>query len=226
MATTAAQPATNLVGDDQSVMLCGIDWRGYSLILRVRGERSTPKMIYLDGSLLLVSPSYVHEFRKKRLGSLVTVVVEELDIDHVPAASTTFRRRGKRGGVEGDEAFYLTNAMQVQGKRSIDLRTDPPPDLAIEAVHTHDAQMAVEVYRRLRVPEVWICDEEQLRILVRQVNGRYRAAESSAAFPFLRAEEIFAWVTRPTAGSETVWLKELRRWVRETLAPRRAAAQS
>jgi Uma2 family endonuclease len=223
MATTIpTRSVSATVEGDQCVTLHDLDWKGYLTMLRLRGERPVPRMVYLDGSLQLVSPSYVHEFLKKRLGTFVLEVVVELGIHHIPAGSTTFRRRRKRGGVEGDESFYLANAARIHGKTDINLRTDPPPDLAIEAVHTHDARAAVEVYRRLGVPEVWICDGERLRVLVRQANGRYAASESSAAFPFLKAAEIFAWVTRPTAVSETEWVNELRRWVRETLVPRRA----
>jgi Uma2 family endonuclease len=226
MATTVpTQSATATAEGDQCVEMHGLDWKGYLSILRLRGERPAPKMIYLDGSLSLVSPSYVHEFLKKRLGSFVSVVVEELDIPCIPAGSTTFRRRRKRGGVEGDETFYLANAAQILGKRDIKLRTDPPPDLAIEVVHTHDARAAVEVYRRLGAPEVWVCDVSELQILVRQANGRYIRSEASAAFPFLKAAEIFDWVARPLAGSETDWIKELRRWVRDELVPRRAGLQ-
>ena len=96
-------------------------------------------------------------------GRFVDEIVEELDIPCIRAGSTTFRRRAKKGGVEGDETYYLANEARIRGKDKIDLRTDPPPDLAIEAVHTHDAEAAIEVYRRFSVPEVWICDEAELR---------------------------------------------------------------
>jgi Uma2 family endonuclease len=227
MATTISDQTVAAAAEgDQCVTLGGLDWKGYSTMLRLRGDRPAPRMIYLDGDLLLVSPSFIHERLGKRLGMFVIEVVVGLQIPCQPSGSTTFRRRKKQAGVEGDETYYLANAAQILGKREIDLRTDPPPDLAIEAVHTHEAAEAVEVYRRLRVPEVWVCDEVELEILVRQSNGRYARAESSAAFPFLKATEIFAWVTKPEAASDTEWATDLRRWVRETLAPRRAAAQS
>jgi len=179
-------------------------------------------MVYLDGELQLVSPSYVHERLSQRLGIFVMEVVVGFKVPCIMAGSTTFRRRKKRGGVEGDQIYYLGNAALILGKKKINLRTDPPPDLAIEAVHTHDAQAAVEVYRRLRVPEVWVGDEETLRILVLRENGCYATAESSAAFPTLKAAEIFDWVTRPETASDTEWIEELRRWVRDTLVRRRA----
>lgn len=206
--------------EDQCVEWHGLDWKGYVTMLRLRGERHIPRMIYLDGSLYLVTTSFPHERLAERLGLFVMVIVEELDIPCVPAGQTTFRKRKERGGVEGDKTFYLANEARVRGKDKIDLRVDPPPDLAIEAVRTHAATAAVEVYRRLGVPEVWICDDKRFRILVRQANGRYAEAGASAAFPFLSPGEIDEWVRRPQTVPETEWLKEVRRWVRDTLPAR------
>jgi hypothetical protein len=72
------------------------------------------------------------------------------------------------------------------------------------------------------VPEVWVCDEDELLIFLLQADGRYTGSDASAAFPFLKAAEIFDRVTRPVAGSDTAWMKELRGWVRDVLVPRRA----
>jgi len=226
MATTVSERTpTAVIEGDQCVVLHDIDWKGYCTMLRLRGERRLPRMIYCDGELVLVSPSYIHELLAERLGLFVAVVVEELDIPCKIAGSTTLRRRKKDVGVEGDKTFYLSNAHKVAGKDEIDLRTDPPPDLAIEAVHTHEVATALKVYRRLRVPEVWVCDEEGLRILVRRANGRYSTSESSAAFPYLKGTEIFARVSGSVSELETGWLKDLRRWVRDVLIPRRAGGQ-
>jgi Uma2 family endonuclease len=219
MATTTRTRSFQDVGD-QCVELRDIGWKGYATLLRLRGERRRPRMIYLDGDVSLVTTSFPHERLSERLGIFVIEVVVGLDIPCVPAGETTFRRRKKRGGVEGDKTFYLANEARIRGKDKLHLRVDPPPDLAIEAVYSHAAARAVEVYRRFGVPEVWVCDEVGLRILVLQANGRYAKAEASAAFPFLAAAEIFDWVRRPQTVSETEWVKEVRRWVRETLVAR------
>jgi Uma2 family endonuclease len=224
--TTQTQPAVTTVEGDQCVTLRWIGWKGFRTVLRLRGDRPVPRMIYLDGNLLLVSPSFIHERLSVRLGMLVTVIVEELDICCNMAGSTMFLRRSKRGGFEADQTFYLANAERISGKTEIDLRVDPPPDLVIEAVHTHPVAEAIEVHRRLGVPEVWVCTAEKMRILVRQASGRYARSESSAAFPFLKATEIFTWVTKPGVPSDTQWLHELRRWVNDVLVPRRAGPQA
>lgn len=216
----ATSTRSSEIDGEQCVVMRGIGWKGYKAMLRLRGGRSMPRMIYLDGDLLLMSPSFPHERLKERFGIFVIEVVVGLDIPCVPSGATTFRRKVKRGGVEPDHSFYLENEARVRGKKELHLRTDPPPDLVIEAVHTHDADEAIEVYRRFGVPEVWVGDEEGVRFLVLDEGGEYAEPETSRAFPFLKAGEVFDWVGRPQDVSETEWVKALRRWVRETLAPR------
>lgn len=222
---TAIDQLTRGVGDDRRVAFRDVGWKGYVTLLRLRGERSWPRMIYLDGTVWLMSPTYPHERLKKRLGWIVEEIVRTFRIPCIATASTTFRRRVKKGGVEGDQTYYLANEARIRGKDKIRLRTDPPPDLAIEAVYSHDADEAVEVYRRFRVPEVWICDEAELIILILQPDGQYSRSATSAAFPFLTAAEIHDWVTRPQAGSDTDWMNEVHRWVRRTKARMRRRQQ-
>jgi Uma2 family endonuclease len=219
MATAIIKPTREADGD-QCVAFPDVGWKGYAALLRLRGERSWPRMVYLDGTVWLISPSFPHERLKKRLGQFATEVAVGLRIAFVPAGSTTLRRRARKGGVEGDQAFYLANEALIRGKDKIDLRTDPPRDLAMEAVYSHDAEAAVEVYRRFRVPEVWVCDEAELVILVLQPNGEYATSTTSAAFPFLSAAEVYERVSQPQTVAELEWVTALRRWVQRTLMPR------
>ncbi len=221
MSTAIAPTArTTEIDGDQCVVLWNIGWKGYTTLLKVRGERSDPRMVYLDGSLLLLSPSYFHERLKKLLGCFIMILIEELEIPCLMAGSTTFRRRAKRGGVEGDETYYLANLDRIRGKKKISLKIDPPPDLAIEVVASHDPDDALEVYRRFRVPEVWICDENQLTILVLQPDGQYVHSERGHAFSFLTASEIHSWISRGQDSNDMEWIKELRRWIAEVVVPR------
>jgi Uma2 family endonuclease len=205
---------------DQCVEFREINWKGYSTLLRLRGERAMPRMVYLDGTVWLSSVDFPHERLRIRLDHLVMVVVVEFDIPCIHAGSTTFRRKAKKGGVEGDQTYYLANEKRVRGKNKLHLKTDPPPDLAIEAVHSHDADAAIEVYRRFKVPEVWVCDESGMVILILQANGRYAESETSLAFPFLSVAEVYDWMRRPQDISDTEWVMELREWVKQTLKPR------
>jgi Uma2 family endonuclease len=215
------QPTVVPPPGDQRVVLRGIGWEGYTTMLRLRGGRPVPRMAYLDGDLILMSPAYLHEFVKERFGWFVRVIVEEFRIDCAPAGRTTSRRRAKRGGVEGDQTYYLASEPRIRGKSRVDLRIDPPPGLAIEAVHTHGADAAIEVYRRLGVPEVWLWEDGGLRILARQADGRYAEAATSVAFPPLGRDAIAGWIDRPRDTSGTQWALQLREWVRASVVPRR-----
>ncbi len=221
MATITTTDRSTEAEGDQRVILSGVGWEGYRALLRLKGDRRCPRVIYLDGSVILVSPSPSHENMSRLLGLFVFVLSEELDVPCISTRSTTFRRRSRRGGVEPDESFYFGNRDRIRGKKRISLRTDPPPDLAVEVVVSHGAGRAIEVYRRFGVPEVWVCDRSRLTILRLGDDGRYAEAERSLAFRVLAASEIHPWVTRDQDDSDQAWARELRRWVAEVLVPRR-----
>ena len=225
---TNPQSATtsSWVKGDQVVEFVGIGWVGYQGLLRVQGERSRPQITYLEGDALLVSPSLQHEWMSNRLGPFVMEVVVGLDIPCVAIGQTTLHRRRKRGGVQPDASFYFANSAAIaakKGKEDIDLRVDPPPDLAIEVVHTHKAEKAIKVLESFSVPEVWVCDEASLRILVLGEDRRYREADRSVALPFLTGEEIHSWVIRDDCDTMTDWCRTLRQWVETVLVPRTQA---
>lgn len=80
---TAAPPA------DPCVVIRGIGRAGEETVLGWRGERPRPKIGDLDGDTHLLSPAFPPERWKSRLGLLVMVVTEELDLpctrlDEVP----------------------------------------------------------------------------------------------------------------------------------------------
>jgi Uma2 family endonuclease len=217
---TAGVETHEAVEGDQCVTLHGVDWSGYSSLLRIRGEGRVPQITYLDGTVWLMSPAFSHERFSSRLGILVLTIIEELDIPCTPAAATTFRRKKKKGGVEGDQTYYFSHEPMIRGKDKLSLRVDPPPDLAVEVVNTHGASAKMEVYRRFGVPEVWVCDMSEMSIFLLQPNRRYAESQTSGIFPFLTADEVFTWVSRIVDGPETNWIKPLRKWVKETLKPR------
>jgi Uma2 family endonuclease len=219
---TAATPGyVGQAEGDQLVALENMDWEGYRAFLRLRGGRRHPKVVYLDGRLTLTSPGYAHERLKKRLRGLVEIALEGLGIRFVAAGSTALRRKRRRGGVEWDEAYYLNNLAALRGERRIDLRVDPPPDLAVAVVVSHDADDAVEVYRRLGVPEVWVCTEAESTFLLLDERGDYAASRASRAVPGLAVAEALPWAVRDDFADDFEWRQAFRRWVAEVLAPRR-----
>jgi hypothetical protein len=74
------------VDQDRHVAFHDVGWKGYNTLLRLRGEQSWPRMIYLDGTVWLMSPTFPHERLKTRLGEFVTEVVVGLRIPFLSAA--------------------------------------------------------------------------------------------------------------------------------------------
>jgi Uma2 family endonuclease len=220
MATVAIEPF--VLSLDMAVTMVDIGWDGFETIARMREDRSGPRLIYAHGSLTLVSPSHEHEHGSDRLDRIVMAVCSELRIPCHPAASTLYRRQDLDHGIEGDKTYYVAHEGAVRGKKAIDLNVEPPPDLAIEVQITHPAEHAVETWRALGVPEVWVYDgrRHSLKILHLDEGGLYAEAQASRAFPFLVIGEILAWVEQPEDEPESWWEGRLREWVRDELARR------
>ena len=227
-ADRATEAETSDHPGEQRILLADIGWDGFEAILAMKGNRRSPLLAYFQGSLELMSPGYRHETTTARLGFLVVEVAMGLNIACTPARATTLRRRDQDAGVEGDETFYIAHEVDVRGKDEINLAVDPPPDLAIEVEITHPLAKREAIYAVLGVPELWVYrwpprgTEAVVKVLHLGPDGGYAEAPASLAFPFLQAREIDDWVRRPRDMSETQWLRQVRDWVRDVLAPRRA----
>ena len=219
MNTRVAETETEGVEADQVLEIGAVGWEGYRRYLRARGERSRPKMIYLDGNLILVLPGEFHERVNYRFGTFMREVLHGLRVQFRAIGQTRLKRR-REVAVEGDQTYYLASEPLVRGKPKVNLRVDPPPDLAIEVVDTHNADHALEVYARLGVPEVWVCDKNRVAILPLQADGSYREFDRSLALPLLTAGEIHAQIQQPDDMTDLDWMDGVRRWVREVLVPR------
>jgi hypothetical protein len=67
--------------EDHIVHLYGATWADYQRLLRLRGERSAPRITYLEGVLEIMSPSRTHESLKSLIGCLTEVWCLEHDVE-------------------------------------------------------------------------------------------------------------------------------------------------
>ncbi|HBL13046.1 MAG TPA: hypothetical protein DD379_16940, partial [Cyanobacteria bacterium UBA11162] len=75
------------------------------------------------------------------------------------------------------------------GKKRIDWKTDPPPDLVIEIDVTSYSD--VEDYFPYQVPEVWFFKKQKLLIYQLQGNA-YKLMRQSRYFPTISLQEMIA----------------------------------
>src|ERR1051326_1247978 len=151
---------------EQRAVLHGICWETYERLLADLAESSAPRLTYDRGTLEIMSPLAEHEELRNNLAMLVEIVAETRDLDLRGLGSTTFRRVDLQRGLEPDACFYIQNAERLQGKRQIELSTDPPPDLVVEIDLTHSTLDKLSIYAQFGVPEVWRYKGGRLAILV------------------------------------------------------------
>src|SRR5215813_1491500 len=208
--------ATTLEKAEQRIILQDVSWRTYEDLLTDCEDRSSPRLTYDRGVLEIMSPSAEHEEYNRTISMLVEVVAEELSIDIRNLGSTTFKRDDLLRGTEPDSCFYIQNTDRITVKTSVDLSTDPPPDLVIEIDITRDSLDKLSLYEAIKVPEIWRFDGDKVS-LFRLAGDTYEETERSAAISILTADVIQDFVRKSKSAGRTAWLKGLRQWVRENL---------
>lgn len=166
---------------DHRVLLHALTWDQYEATLAMRGDRSAPRIAYLDGELEIMSPSIHHERRKKLLARLVEAYAEEQGLALNAYGSWTLKDRTADAAAEPDECYVLGTHVPDR------------PDLAIEVVWTSGGLPKLEIYRRLRVREVWIYEDARLRFF-RLRGERYREVPRSVLLPELDATLLASFV--------------------------------
>ena len=206
----------------EHVLLEGISWQTYA---RMRAELdSRPiRLTYDDGRLEIMSPSATHERDKRRIGRLVEALTEERSLPLQSGGSTTWQREDLKKGLEPDECYWLQHAAEVRGRDELDLRFDPPPDLAIEVDVSTSSLDRMAIYAALGVPEVWRWQAD--RLTAYRLDGSssrtprtYAESSTSLVIEDLVVADLTAWVIRARSEDETAWIRAFRAWVRERWA--------
>ncbi len=196
--------------------LSGMDWRTYTRLLWIFAERPGVRLTYDRGEMEIRSPLREHDDDSRFLGRLVMVLTEELGLPLQLGGSTTLRQRQRRRGIEADECFWIANAHRMAGRRRLDLRTDPPPDLAIEVDVRHSSLDRLAIYAALRVPEVWRLKGGTLTFHVLQPDGSYQISATSQSFPQFTSADLLVFLQQARqAADNNVVVRQFRAWLRQ-----------
>jgi len=179
----AIPPSPPRPGDD-IVILGGMRWEDYEALLASRGDRSAPRIAYLEGTVEITSPSSEHESIKSRIGRLVETWCVEAGVDFEVLGSWTVNDRAVERGVEPDECYVFGREEATR------------PHLAIEVEWTRGGIDKLEIYRLLDVAEVWRWHRGRIRVYVlRGVD--YHEAPRSELLPDLDLELLVSFLDRP-----------------------------
>jgi Uma2 family endonuclease len=199
----------------ERVILRDVDWPRFEAILAELGDDRNTRIAYFEEVLEIMSPLPEHEINKESLGDLVKILLEELGIDCIAIGSTTLKKLKKQAGAEPDCGFYIQNCARMQGRLTIDLAIDPPPDLAIEIDLTSKTKL--DAYLTIGVPEIWRYDKGVLSIDILQ-NGQYLSVSSSPILPsWMPPSLLISFAKRIQMGSRLEAIRAFRLFICENL---------
>lgn len=174
---------------DHYVHFHGVTWADYQKMQEIRGERRRPKIAYLKGTLELLTTSRKHERIKSWVGCLVEAWCLERGVEFGPYGEWTLEDDAEEVAAEPDEC-YIFGADQESKDR---------PDLVIEVVLTSGGIKKLDIYRALRIPEVWLWKKDRIQVYARR-DADYEAVAASELLPGLDLEELLRFLDRPSAS--------------------------
>jgi Uma2 family endonuclease len=169
--------------------------------------------------LEIMSPLWEHEKPAYILGRFIDVLTEEMQLPCQPGGSVTLRRKRKSRGLEPDQCYWIASAPRLEGKTHLDLRIDPPPDLAMEMDVTRSSLDRMSIYAALGVPEVWRVTAAGLTFHILEA-GRYKVRSHSLSFPLLTSADLVDFLQQMPKTDATTMALHFRKWVRDVMLKR------
>jgi Uma2 family endonuclease len=155
---------------EQRIVLTEISWERYLEIDRALGRDAAGRhLYYLDGKLEIMSTSEEHERLKKWLAGFLEIYFEENELEIVTRGEATVRLRD--AGAEPDDSWCIGRSKKF-------------PDLALEIALSSGGINKLEIYARLKIPEVWLWRKSALEIFAFERSG-YQQVRRSRLLPNL-----------------------------------------
>jgi len=178
--------------EDHIVRLHGASWEDYERLVAIRGDRSAPRIAFLEGEIEIMSPSRDHESIKSRIGRLVEVWCLERGIEFSTYGSWTVGDKRVQRAAEPDECYVFG-----------EVANPAQPDLAIEVVWTSGGIDKLEIYRELGVREVWFWRKGAITPYRLRAN-RYEEIGASEVLAGLDLRQLAAYLDRATTSQSIV----------------------
>ncbi len=190
-----------------------VPWEDYEQLLQDLADRPGVRISYDGGRLEIMSPLPEHEEYKDSLYRMVTTFAEMKDIEIETRGSATWKRKKLRKGSEPDTCFYVGNASRIIGRRTIDLESDPPPDVVVEIDTTNESLSKFPIYAALRVSEIWRYDGKHT-YMYKLAGQSYSQVAESPSLPGLTADMITDFLDDAKNEGQTQALKKFRKQLR------------
>jgi len=183
--TITTLPRANDTNLEQKLLLPrNYSWQEFVVLENLLASSGSFRITYLDGWIELMTVGEPHELIKKSLAILLEAYFIEMEIEFIPVGNATRRGEEKGTSFEPDESYYL-------GAKKAN------PDLAIEVILTSGSLEKLEKYRRFKIPEVWLWENNQLYVYT-LISSEYRLVNRSQLLPDLDLELLVRCVQMPS----------------------------
>jgi Uma2 family endonuclease len=196
---------------EKRVTLQQVSWSAYEQILAALGENRSAQLSYYKGVLEIMAPLEAHEGASSQIDDFVKVMTDEQNFNIKSLQSTTLNKPELSVGAEPDQCYYIANEPLVRGK-TVDLKTDPPPDLVIEVDITHTDINKNALYAEMGVAEFWRYNGEILRVFQLQ-DGQYQEVDVSPTFPRVPKQRLYEFLQECAQQGETQAKRNFRQWL-------------
>jgi Uma2 family endonuclease len=169
--------------EEKIVTLHGISWEQFKAIEAQLENNRDVRLTYLSGVMEIMSPiGAEHEYIKRTLGLLLEAYMREKGIRFYATGGFTLEAPGYASGIP-DESYCISSRKEV-------------PDIVIEIIVTSGSIDRKELFKPLRVPEVWFWRSNQLRIFQFQGDD-YQEVNRSKFFPELDKALLLGYIAHP-----------------------------
>jgi len=159
-------------------------WEQFEAIESLMADSPGLRISYLDGWIEFMTLGEAHETISCILNFLLQLYFCEMGIEYIPVGSATRKNREKDVSFEPDESYYIGSRKEH-------------PDLAVEVTMTSGSTNKLAKYLRLRIPEVWFWENNQLAVYgLREDN--YEQVSRSELLPELDLELLVRCVLMPS----------------------------
>ncbi len=216
MVTQASTPTPQQVQANNKVVLNGVSWQTFKILMSEVGDNRAWRITYDRGVLEIRMPVLEHEVPKGLIEDFITAIADELEIELLKAGALTLEREDLTRAVEPDSCFYIQNESTVRGLEEINLPNNPPPDLVVESDNTNSSLNKLPIYASIGVAEIWRYRKQTLQVY-RLVEGEYEQTNQSLAFPFLPIAEVPGFIEQSKTIGQRSAVRLFRQRIRDIL---------
>ena len=183
--TTITLSKSNDTNLEQRLLLPrNYSWQEFVVLENLLASSGSFRITYLDGWIELMTVGEPHELIKSLLGMFLEAYFIEMGIEFIPVGNATRRGEEKGTSFEPDESYYLGEKKEN-------------PDLAIEVILTSGSLEKLEKYRRFKIPEVWLWENDQLDVYA-LISSEYHLVNYSQLLPDLDLDLLVRCVLMPS----------------------------